>query len=300
MSFVYYRIGYIGASVLDRLLLHPNASSFEITVLLRSQEKAGKLLGLLKNTGGPKLTAEIGSNADLDKIRTLASKADVVFAISDCDNVPAAEAILLGAKDRFESTGRKPILIHTSGAAVFVDEAKGSKASDTVWVDTDVEQIESLADDQPHRRVDLIIVEADNQGYVNTHIIVPGIIFGIAQGRLVDVGFQNPYTMPFKRIAKHGIDRGQAISFGEGKNIWPFVHLDDVADVYTTLFDALFYPTSPSKEAPGHGRQGFYFVENGETSLYDVYKEIAKALSIRGIGNDKPKIISIDSVVRLV
>jgi nucleoside-diphosphate-sugar epimerase len=235
MSFVYYRIGYIGASVLDRLLLHPNASSFEITVLLRSQEKAGKLLGLLKNTGGPKLTAEIGSNADLDKIRTLASKADVVFAISDCDNVPAAEAILLGAKDRFESTGRKPILIHTSGAAVFVDEAKGSKASDTVWVDTDVEQIESLADDQPHRRVDLIIVEADNQGYVNTHIIVPGIIFGIAQGRLVDVGFQNPYTMPFKRIAKHGIDHGQAISFGEGKNIWPFVHLDDDKPSYSRI-----------------------------------------------------------------
>jgi uncharacterized protein YbjT (DUF2867 family) len=81
--------GYIGASVLDRLLLHPNASTFEITILLRSREKGDKLLGVLKDTAIPKVNIEIGSNADLDKLRKLTSQADVVFSIADCDDLPA-------------------------------------------------------------------------------------------------------------------------------------------------------------------------------------------------------------------
>jgi hypothetical protein len=74
---------------------------------------------------------------------------------------------------------------------------------------------------------------------------------------------------------------------GEGKNIWPNVHISDgeqaplsyrkeivdrdasVADLYICVFDA-----KNSNRNPGHGREGYYFGENGEHRLFEVAKEI--------------------------
>ena len=65
--------GYIGGSVLTRLLEHSNVNSFQITTLVRSPEKAEKLKSLGVN-------AVVGSLLELDKVKKLASEADVVFA----------------------------------------------------------------------------------------------------------------------------------------------------------------------------------------------------------------------------
>ncbi|OBZ72232.1 hypothetical protein A0H81_07904 [Grifola frondosa] len=60
---------------------------------------------------------------------------------------------------------------------------------------------------------------------------------------------------------------------GEGKNIWPNVHIDEVADLYRTIFDAVI-----NGAQIGHGRDGYYFGENGEHTLVDVSKAIGVAL----------------------
>ena len=44
--------GYIGGSVLSRLLEHPSASTFDITVLVRSEEKANAAIADLKKVTG--------------------------------------------------------------------------------------------------------------------------------------------------------------------------------------------------------------------------------------------------------
>jgi hypothetical protein len=47
-----------------------------------------------------------------------------------------------------------------------------------------------------------------------------------------------------------------------------------VADLYIVLYDSII-----SNPATGHGREGFYFGENGEHTLYDVIgKAIGEAL----------------------
>jgi uncharacterized protein YbjT (DUF2867 family) len=56
----------------SRLLEHPNASTFQITALVRSPEKAAKL-------GSVGVNATVGSFAELDKMERLASEADVVI-----------------------------------------------------------------------------------------------------------------------------------------------------------------------------------------------------------------------------
>ena len=47
---------------------------------------------------------------------------------------------------------------------VFMDNALGLQVSDTIYVDTNVEQIESLPDTAFHRAVDLEVVAADKGG----------------------------------------------------------------------------------------------------------------------------------------
>ena len=65
--------GYIGGSVVSRLLEHPNASNFEITALVRSPEKAAKMESLGIKTF-------VGSLSELDKLEKLSSEADVLIS----------------------------------------------------------------------------------------------------------------------------------------------------------------------------------------------------------------------------
>lgn len=57
-----------------------------------------------------------------------------------------------------------------------------------------------------------------------------------------------------------------------------------VADLYIVLFD--YIRLNPSS---GHGREGYYFGENGEHLLYDVSKAIGRALVNLGVSeSDEP------------
>jgi len=46
-----------------------------------------------------------------------------------------------------------------------------------------------------------------------------------------------------------------------------------VANLYIHIFDAV-----NSNRSPGHGREGYYFGENGEHTLYDLAKQIGYIL----------------------
>ncbi|KAJ6452317.1 hypothetical protein C8R47DRAFT_1169286 [Mycena vitilis] len=150
--------GYIGGPILSRFL-EKQEPNVKLTALLRSGYKAEKLRAL-----NVRLDIAIGSHNDAPLVEKLAADADVVFSTADCDNLQAAEAILRGLKQRFGRTGIKPTLIHMSGTGCLGDGAKGMFASETVYNDTDIQQIETLAFTQPHHNVDLAIVDADTQG----------------------------------------------------------------------------------------------------------------------------------------
>jgi nucleoside-diphosphate-sugar epimerase len=271
--FVTGATGYIGGSVVTRLLEHPSASSFQITALVRSADKAAKL----ESVG---LKTAIGSLDELDKLTKLSSEADVVISMADADNLNATQAILKGLKSRHETEGKASILIHTSGTGVLIDNAKGMFACDTIYNDNNVEQIESLAPTQPHRNVDLEIIKADGEGYVKTYIILPSTIYGIATGKLVDIGVQNPHSIQLPHLIKYSLARGQAGIVGEGKNIWPDVNIEEIADLYIVLYDSIV-----SNPATGHGRAGFYFGENGEYTLYEGAKAVSEAMLALGKGS---------------
>ncbi|KAJ7136659.1 NAD-binding protein [Mycena epipterygia] len=261
--------GYIGGAVLTRFLAHPHADTFHFTVLVRDAKKAEKF-----NELGIK--AVVGSHSDAHLVEKLASEADVVIATADCDDLGAAKATLEGLRKR-HALGALSIFINTSGTGVISDKAAGMYADTTVYDDSDADQIETIAPTQMHRDVDLEIVKADTEGYLKSYIILPSTIYGIARGRLVEMGIQNRHSIQIPALINAALDRGQAGMVGEGKNLWPNVEIHELADLYVNLYDAIV-----ADSGAGHGRNGFYFGASGEHSLYDVGKAIGAALVALG------------------
>ncbi|KAG6825253.1 hypothetical protein H0H93_000927, partial [Arthromyces matolae] len=105
-------------------------------------------------------------------------------------------------------------------------------------------------------------------------------IYGFASNKFTEAGIQNPRSIQVPKLIEASIARGQGGTVGAGKNLWNNVHIDDVADLYTVLYDSI--KKNPS--GTGHGREGYYFGENGTHVLSDVGKAIAQTLSKHGKG----------------
>jgi len=268
--------GFIGGSVLNRLLAHPDASTFTFTALVRSPVKAE----LLKQVG---VESVIGSLKDAPLVEKLATEADIIISTADCDDVDIASSYLRGMKKRYETTGKIPILLHTSGTGTLADESAGYLKDVTIYNDDDPDQIESLADTQQHRLVDLEIVKADKEGYARTYIILPSMIYGIATGRLVDLGIQNKFSIQIPSLVRAALGRGRGGMVGAGTNIWGNVHIQDLVDLYEILFNHI----RQNPDTTAHGREGYYFGINGEYNLYQIGKGIAEHLVALGKSSER-------------
>lgn len=59
----------------------------------------------------------------------------------------------------------KEIMLHISfTTGVLADKAGGNYQTETIYNDADADQIETIAPTQPHRNVDLELIDADKQG----------------------------------------------------------------------------------------------------------------------------------------
>jgi len=264
--------GYIGGTVLAHLIQNPKRSEYEITIHLRSAEKA---------KGFEKLGFKtvLGSLDDVRDLERLASEFDIVFQTADADHLEGTKAILRGFKTRFQKTGVAPALIHTSGTGVLVDNAEGKYEGTNAYSDLDIPKIESLPETQPHRNVDLTVVAAAEEGYAKTWIVFPSTIWGIADTIFVKEGLQRPNSVQIPDRIKLAVKLSKAVYIGEGKNIWPHVYIDEgrFGKFYHILFDAIV-----SGKQPPSGRNGFYFLESGEYKQLAAVEAIAKALYARG------------------
>ncbi|GJE96185.1 NAD(P)-binding protein [Phanerochaete sordida] len=270
--------GYIGGSVLAKLLKHPSADTFDITALVRSEDKAAKLNKLGVRT-------VIGSYKDVALVERLSEAAHVVFSMADADDLPMVQAILKGLKQRHAKLGDLPILIHTSGTGVLThgQETKGMAATDVIYDDSDFEQIANIKPEALHRNVDNAIFEADKDGYCRTYIILPSTIYGIAQNHLVDAGIQNPYSIQIPMVIKASLGRGRAGMVGKGLALWPNVHIEDVSDLYIILYDAI---VTKGTEGVDHGIRGYYFGENGEHAWGDISRAVGQAMVALGLATE--------------
>jgi len=182
---------------------------------------------------GPNVRTVEGSFDDLALIEQHTREADVVVNTADSDTVPLIEAILAGQRKRAEVDGKpRGALLHTSGGAIFLDS--GSQGvydpNGKVWKDGDPEDIRAISTSMIHGQVDVPILQAGEAGYVETHIICPGGIFGEARGP-VKAG-----SLMVKSLLQLGMGRQRACYFGEGTNTLFVAEVNDLVDLYQRVF----------------------------------------------------------------
>jgi nucleoside-diphosphate-sugar epimerase len=282
--------GYIGSTTIDLLLnKETTAGRFALRALVRNKEKAEKDIRPLG------IEPLIGDLDDLQLLETEAANADVVLSFADADHLPSIEAILRGLshRPRSENGRRRPIFIHTSGTGVLLDQAHGRVASTNIYYDNDVAQLNTLAPTQPHRHVDLKLIDPRLKGVVDTYIVAPPTIWGFGTGP----GNHNSIQIPFQVATS--IKHQQASQIGEGKNIWSKVHVVDLAHFYILLLErALKEPEheaeKDSKRVPlPKNEDAYYFAQAGDDFSYgSVAQEIANVFVRLGI-NDSGKVTSV-------
>lgn len=231
--------GYIGGEVLYQVLKH----GYKATALVRNQEKADNL----KAKAGEKVSTVIGLLDDSNLLKEQVRLHDIIINTADVDHVPSAKAIAqeLGRKDK------KTIFIHTSGTSILGDELDAKKGrSLKVYSDIDdIDEINTLDEKQPHRPVDAIVQEIQqNNPLVKTVIVSPSCIFGRSNGYDKIVSAQIPLMT---EVAKRN---GGPYTVYSGDYIWSHVHIEDLGELYLVLLEKLV----KGENIPS-GKDGYYF-----------------------------------------
>lgn len=100
--------GYIGGSILGRLIEHPARGSHSVICYLRNEDKAKILTEQLG------IKTIIGTLDDTEKIENAAVEADVVIHTAEsADHIESVRAILRGLKRKYCKTSKPPIYFHT-------------------------------------------------------------------------------------------------------------------------------------------------------------------------------------------
>ncbi|VDC02361.1 unnamed protein product [Peniophora sp. CBMAI 1063] len=258
--------GYLGGAILQLLMRMPNLA---ITALVRDEQKAAKLEQLGIET-------VIGSLDDAALMEAESAKADAIFQSAAYDHLNGVNALLRGAKARFERTGKQPIFIQTAGTAIFGKlDAMGSPASGPALSDMDP----NLYDHKnalPYTAINDALIAADAEGFVRTYIVFPSVVYGTLKGLLVDAGIAHAYSLAIAVAVKLSIQRGQGAMVGPGLNRWSGAHVDDAADFYKIVFERAL-----ANDAT-HGTQGSYVLENCDFNYKDATERYTAILHAHG------------------
>lgn len=126
---------------------------------------------------------------------------------------------------------------------------------------------------------------------MKAYVIAPPVIWGLATGRLVDAGLQNPVTSGLLVMSRLAVARGSFGIVGPSANVWSAVEVNDRMlfsfsiihkhhihfSVVANLFLVIFNTTViDGKEIAGGS--AYYFASNGDLVSKDMMTKAAQAL----------------------
>ncbi|KAF9041953.1 hypothetical protein BDZ89DRAFT_1059987 [Hymenopellis radicata] len=236
-------------------------SDLKVTALVRSADKAQKLKTIIHDANVVE-----GTPADASLLKELLKDTDVIIDTYSSD-------------DMYQATGKKTEVIHVSGAFMIADDARGMDVPSKVYDDADVEEMANIPEERLHRNVDLEFLKAETEGYITVYLVIPAAVFGDVSTALVDAGIQKSnaavFTLSIRPVFTF---KGVVATIGEGRNRWSIVHIDDLTDLMMIIFDKVL-----KKEHVPHGKEGYYFAENGEIAARRVVEIAAQTYkTIRG------------------
>ncbi|KAJ6786437.1 hypothetical protein PWT90_09983 [Aphanocladium album] len=262
--------GYVGGSVLTSLLNSSNSQikGLSISALVRKQEQAD----LLKAKGVNGIV--FSGLDDTEIVRRVASENDIVINTASAFHAVAAGAIIDGLADRQKATGKKSVLIHTSGTSSIGDRPITGRYTETHVFDDSNDDIYAYLrkreDIEPYqqRTTDLVVLEHGEAKGITTYILMSPTIYGIGSG------FFNRTSIQIDAIIRAAQRDGVTTVIGAGKAHWDHVHIEDLAVLYELLLARVLAGTTD--DLPSNKR-GVYFNETGHHSWREVSERVAAA-----------------------
>ena len=228
----------------------------QVRGLARSLEKADRLRAL-------KIEPVMGELADAQLLTREAQGADAVINAANADDPTTAQILI----DVLRSSGKT--LIHTSGSSIVGDESLG-EPSDIIHSEPPANPVAGKA---ARVAIDRSIHDAASSG-IRSVVICPSMIYGEGKGPTAD-------SQQVPMLLRHAKEARVSRHIGRGLNRWSHVHISDVAELYLLALE---------KAPPG----SFYYVENGESTLLEIARDIARHLNVAG-----PESVTFEEAVKI-
>ncbi|ESZ99030.1 NAD dependent epimerase/dehydratase family protein [Sclerotinia borealis F-4128] len=264
--------GYVGGSILSTILQQDAdfLSKYSLSVLMRKEEQARVFSAQGVNT------ILFSSLDDTEFLQKVAREHDVIINAAFGPHTAAAVAFVTGLGDRKKQTGKEVHYLHISGTSTMSDQPlSGAFLEDRIFSDTEdifsYEKYRESKTNYPLRTTDVALTEAGLLLGVNTTIIMPPEIHGTGSGLFNANSIQAP------AVVRHALKHGQAAYIGDGKGIWDYVHVSDVAN----LFEIVISKILRGEEVPT-GTRGIIFSSAGRFTWQQFSEYAGEALFKRG------------------
>jgi len=232
------------------------AGGADVRGLTRSSDRAAALERL-------GIRPVVGALADAALLAHEAGAADAVINAADADHREAVDTLIQAL------AGSGKTLIHTSGSSIVADEAGGEPA-DAVHTDIPAHPVAGKAARVAIDRSVLAAAAAN----VRSVVVCPTMIYGLGRGPTTE-------SQQIPALLRHARDSGISHYVGRGLNRWSNVHIDDVAELYLLALE---------RAAPG----SFFYAENGEATLLEIARDIARHLDVGG-----PESLSVEAASKV-
>jgi len=220
------------------------AAGLQVRGLARSKERAALLETL-------RIEPILGHLADIDLLTREAKSADVVVNAADADDLQTVRTFIQALK----CTGTT--LIHTSGSSIVADESLG-EPNDAVYTEIPENPVAGKA---ARVAIDREVLTSAAEG-IRPIVICPTMIYGEGLG-------PSKQSQQVPMLLRHAKKAHVSHHVGRGLNRWSHVHIADLTDLYLIAIQ---------KGRPG----SFYYAENGEATLLEIARDIARHLQIAG------------------
>ena len=232
------------------------AAGHQVRGLARSRDKADRLETF-------NIEPVMGDLADIQLLAGEAKGADAVINAANADDLATVQ-ILINA---LRSSGKA--LIHTSGSSIVGDESLG-EPSDIVHSEPPANPVAGKA---ARVAIDRSILDAASSG-IRSVVICPSMIYGEGKGPTTQ-------SQQVPMLLRHAKEARVSCHVGRGLNRWSHVHIADVAELYLLALD---------KAQAG----SFYYAENGESTLLEIARDIARHLNVAG-----PEPVTFEEAVKI-
>jgi nucleoside-diphosphate-sugar epimerase len=255
--------GWVGGDFLA--LLQQERPDYLIRALVRSPEQARTL-----NSRFPGVHCVVASSELQGLLVAEGEAADVVVQIANSDDEDMTMALLEGVAKHPGST-----YLHVTGTATLIDPSRPlGQVDPRIYSDVDhTAEILNFPPERLHAVIEQKIVHRAEALQAKCALVSLPVMFG--KGR----GANTPHSRVFEPYLRAVISHGRPFTVHNGLNVMSKAHVSDASSALLLLVDEAL---KGEASAASWGRDGYYFVETGESSFMDDAKELAEALHEKG------------------